>query len=113
MNEGENREEKICRVVQNDFVVEIRDVFRIKVSSKEEINIVMKLYEFSLADVLVAKPKLDSLNVKIMLYQMTRAIHYLHMKGICHRDIRPSNFLINSKGRLFLSDFGSAKSKKS
>ena len=60
-----------------------------------------------------AKPELDSLTIKIMFYQMVRAVHYLHMKGICHRDIRPSNFLVDIKGRLCLTDFGSAKSIKS
>ena len=45
-----------------------------------------------------------------MIYQMVRSIHYLHSKGICHRDVRPGNFLIDNKGRIVLSDFGSAKS---
>ena len=35
------------------------------------------------------------------------------MKGVSHRDIRPSNFMVDSKGRLFLRDFGSAKYKNS
>jgi serine/threonine protein kinase len=41
---------------------------------------------------------------------MARAVHYLHMKGISHRDIRPSNFLVDLRGRILLGDFGSAKS---
>ena len=41
---------------------------------------------------------------------MVRALHYVHMKGVCHRDIRPGNFLVDINGRIVLSDFGSAKS---
>jgi serine/threonine protein kinase len=44
-----------------------------------------------------------------MIYQMARAVHYTHMRGLCHRDVKPDNFLIDHKGKLFLSDFGSAK----
>jgi glycogen synthase kinase 3 beta len=40
---------------------------------------------------------------------MCRSLMYLHSKSICHRDIKPNNFLINKKGRIVLSDFGSAK----
>ena len=69
----------------------------------------MKFYEFSLEEVLRENAQVDALTNKILFYQMARAIHYLHMKGICHRDIRPSNFLIDLRGRLFLSDFGSSK----
>lgn len=33
----------------------------------------------------------------------------MHVKGICHRDITPSNFMMNTSGRIYLGDFGSAK----
>lgn len=72
----------------------------------------MKLYRYDLKDLLATRSKFDLLDIKIMLYQMVRSIHYVHSKRICHRDVRPSNFLFDEKGRLYLSDFGSAKHLK-
>merc|ERR550525_942597 len=35
------------------------------------------------------------------------AIAFLHRKGICHRDVKPDNFMV-AKGTLKLADFGLA-----
>lgn len=40
---------------------------------------------------------------------MMQGLRYLHSKGICHRDIKPDNLLLNESGRLCISDFGSAQ----
>lgn len=48
--------------------------------------------------------------VKIYLYQMMRSLAYIHALGICHRDIKPQNILVNPETHLVvLIDFGSAK----
>lgn len=48
--------------------------------------------------------------VKLYLYQLSRALAHIHALGICHRDIKPQNLLVNPKNQqLKLCDFGSAK----
>ena len=67
----------------------------------------MEKYTHNLAQSL-ALEQLNKITIKIYLYQMLRSLHYLHCQNICHRDIKPHNFLINSN-RVVLCDFGSAK----
>ena len=50
------------------------------------------------------------MSVKIYIYQLARALAHIHGMGICHRDIKPQNLLIDpDKHVLKLCDFGSAK----
>ena len=44
-----------------------------------------------------------------LVEQLARALHFAHEQGVVHRDIKPHNVLIDSKGRPFLSDFGLAR----
>src|SRR4051812_44780854 len=44
------------------------------------------------------------------MYQICRSLAYIHQMGICHRDIKPQNLLLNAKSHdVKLCDFGSAK----
>jgi len=57
-----------------------------------------------------AKIPLSLLYVKLYLYQLSRALSHIHILGICHRDIKPQNLLVNPENQqLKLCDFGSAK----
>lgn len=48
--------------------------------------------------------------VKLYLYQLSRALGHIHALGICHRDIKPQNLLVDPQTQqLKLCDFGSAK----
>jgi len=41
--------------------------------------------------------------------QLADALSYAHSQGVVHRDLKPANALIDSRGNLFLTDFGIAK----
>ena len=47
---------------------------------------------------------------KCYMYQICRSLAYIHSLGICHRDIKPQNLLLNTRTHeVKLCDFGSAK----
>jgi glycogen synthase kinase 3 beta len=48
--------------------------------------------------------------VKMYTYQIARGLTYLHELGVCHRDIKPQNILVDAKTHTVkICDFGSAK----
>lgn len=48
--------------------------------------------------------------VRLSMYQLARALAYLHYFNIAHRDIKPTNVLFDPGSlRAVLCDFGSAK----
>lgn len=56
------------------------------------------------------KEAMPIFSVKIYMYQLARALGHIHGMGICHRDIKPHNLLVDpARQVLKLCDFGSAK----
>lgn len=55
-------------------------------------------------------PEQDNLlQVKSLTRQLLLGVGYCHSQGVIHRDLRPSNLLINNKAVLKIADFGSAR----
>ena len=52
----------------------------------------------------------DLVSVQLYMYQVARSLAYIHQVGICHRDIKPQNLLLDPNTHVVkLCDFGSAK----
>jgi tRNA A-37 threonylcarbamoyl transferase component Bud32/WD40 repeat protein len=43
--------------------------------------------------------------------QVADALSYAHQQGVLHRDVKPSNLLLDSQGTVWVTDFGLAKSE--
>jgi tRNA A-37 threonylcarbamoyl transferase component Bud32 len=58
------------------------------------------------------KGGLDEPEAAVIVFQLLKALEYLHSHGVVHRDIKPENILLTSwrKGaRIVLTDFGQAR----
>ncbi|CAD6575194.1 MAG: regulator of ime2 [Tremellales sp. Tagirdzhanova-0007] len=111
-----NRELQIMRLVSHPNVVDLKSFFYSNGDKKDEVYLNLVL-EFVPETVYRAsrhysklKQPMPMLQVKTYMYQLLRSLAYIHSVGICHRDIKPQNLLLNpATGVLKLCDFGSAK----
>ncbi|HET7011844.1 MAG TPA: serine/threonine-protein kinase [Anaerolineales bacterium] len=62
----------------------------------------------SLADRLAQGPLTPAEGGRVMA-EMTSALEYAHQRGVVHRDVKPSNILLDEDGRALLADFGLAQ----
>ncbi|KAL4067528.1 kinase-like domain-containing protein [Scleroderma citrinum] len=111
-----NRELQIMRLVSHPNVVDLKAFFYSNGEKKDEVylNLVLEyvpetVYRASRHYAKLKQP-MPALQIKLYMYQLLRSLAYIHSLGICHRDIKPQNLLLNpATGVLKLCDFGSAK----
>lgn len=110
-----NRELQIMKLVHHRNVADLWYYFYLQ-NEKDEVylNLILEyvpdtLYKASHYYV-SRRASMPPLEIKLYTYQMLRALSFIHSQGICHRDIKPQNLLINPElGELKLCDFGLAK----
>jgi serine/threonine protein kinase len=111
-----NRELQILKELDHPNVIKLRHYFYTPGEKQEEIylNCVMDFIPDTLSRVIrqyyKSKTSMPMLLVKLYSYQMLRSLAYIHAIGICHRDIKPQNVLVNPNNHVIkMCDFGSAK----
>jgi len=111
-----NRELDIMKQLNHQNVVKFITAFYSNWVKKDQVylNAVMEYVPDSLSKVIRTyfknKSSFPAILVKVYAFQMFRALEYIHSMGICHRDIKPQNILVDpSSHMLKICDFGSAK----
>lgn len=63
----------------------------------------------SLQALLETRGRLDETTAAEIAMQVAQALDYAHAGGVIHRDVKPSNILLDTQGRPLLTDFGVAR----
>ena len=103
------RELKMLQQLRHPNIVEFQESF----THKGNLFLVFEYCEKNLLEVLEESP--DGLSPKLIksfIYQMCKAIAYMHKNNMIHRDIKPENLLIDENLNLKLCDFGFARKVK-
>lgn len=111
-----NRELQIMKMLDHPDVVSLKHSFLAKGEKPDDVylNLVMEFIPETIHRTLrnhtKAKKLIPIMFTKVYMYQVCRAIAYIHSMGICHRDIKPQNLLLDPNTHVVkLCDFGSAK----
>nr|XP_056703496.1 glycogen synthase kinase-3 alpha [Euleptes europaea] len=111
-----NRELQIMRKLDHCNIVRLRYFFYSSGEKKDEVylNLVLDYVPETVYRVArhftKAKQTIPVIYVKVYMYQLFRSLAYIHSQGVCHRDIKPQNLLVDpDTAVLKLCDFGSAK----
>jgi len=81
----------------------------LKAENDRDIYLIFEYLEINLHAVIHANI-LEEVHKRYVLYQILRALKYMHSGELLHRDMKPSNVLLNSDCHVKLCDFGLARS---
>ncbi|XP_044736120.1 cyclin-dependent kinase 7 [Chrysoperla carnea] len=100
------REIKLLQELCHENLIGLLDVF----GHKSNVSLVFDFMDTDL-EILIKDTTivLTPANIKAYTLMTVQGLEYLHLNWILHRDLKPNNLLINSKGVLKIGDFGLAK----
>ncbi|CRK97233.1 CLUMA_CG010629, isoform A [Clunio marinus] len=111
-----NRELQIMRKLEHCNIVKLKYFFYSSGDKKDEVylNLVLEYIPetvYKVARQYAKNKQTIPINfIRLYMYQLFRSLAYIHSLGICHRDIKPQNLLLDPETAVLkLCDFGSAK----
>eukprot|EP01056_Protomagalhaensia_sp_Gyna25_P002720 Protomagalhaensia_sp_Gyna_25__2719@NODE_255_length_4149_cov_33_394647_g196_i0_p1_GENE_NODE_255_length_4149_cov_33_394647_g196_i0NODE_255_length_4149_cov_33_394647_g196_i0_p1_ORF_typecomplete_len515_score78_95Pkinase/PF00069_25/4_9e69Pkinase_Tyr/PF07714_17/8_6e39Kinaselike/PF14531_6/2_8e13Kdo/PF06293_14/7_8e09Pkinase_fungal/PF17667_1/1_2e07WaaY/PF06176_11/9_5e06RIO1/PF01163_22/0_00038FTA2/PF13095_6/0_052APH/PF01636_23/0_03Seadorna_VP7/PF07387_11/0_057EcKinase/PF02958_20/0_25_NODE_255_length_4149_ len=91
----------------HDNIIRLMNV--LKADNDKDIYLVFDYMETDLHAVIRANI-LEEIHKQYIVYQLLKAIKFMHSGELLHRDMKPSNILLNSECQVKVADFGLARS---
>src|SRR5512140_1713438 len=99
------REARLVAKVEHPHIVPVYDYAQ----DEGRPYLVMKFIEGETLKARLLKGPLDKLELANVVDSVGAALGYAHAQGVLHRDVKPSNVLLSTDGRIYLADFGLAR----
>lgn len=101
------REISLLRELPHPNIVSLKDV----VHQDQKLYLVFEFLDKDLKKYMdgVGKKKMHRMLIKSYMHQLIQGIAFCHLHRVLHRDLKPQNLLIDSKGVLKIADFGLAR----
>jgi len=102
------RELRILRSMRHhDCIVRVVDIIVPKDLGRfRDLYVVFELIDTDMSRVFASDQHFKMLHVKYFMYQILRALKYMHSANLVHRDLKPANVLVNEDCSLRVADFG-------
>merc|ERR1719223_1734968 len=81
----------------------------LKAENDRDIYLIFEYMETDLHAVIRANI-LEEIHKQYIMYQLFKSLMYMHSADLVHRDMKPSNLLLNSECLMKVADFGLARS---
>jgi hypothetical protein len=100
-----------CEVLSHiacPYIVPVRDIFYTETS-------IVQVFEYMRGGTLfrriLEEERIPESRARLYAAEILFALHYLHSKGIVHRNLRPENVLLDEAGHAMLSNFALVKTQ--
>ena len=106
------REIKLLRHFDaHENVIKILDISTMPANTEDftDAYIITDLMESDLDRIISSSQPLTEQHFQYFVYQILRGLKYIHSANVLHRDMKPSNLLVNANCDLAICDFGLAR----
>jgi mitogen-activated protein kinase 1/3/mitogen-activated protein kinase 6 len=104
------RELRLLRNLRHENIVGVNMIFIPEPQDLySEMYLISELMETDLTSILKSNQNLTDDHFQFFIYQVLRALKYIHSAHVIHRDLKPRNLLVNANCDLRVCDFGLAR----
>eukprot|EP01018_Ginkgo_biloba_P022365 Gb_14631 [translate_table: standard] len=102
------RQLRLVRQLGHPNVISILDIINASVHAQtsDDVYIVYELMDTSLDHLIKSSKSLTDGECRSFLFQLLQGLKHLHMANVLHRNLKPSNLLLNANSHLKISDIG-------
>ncbi|KAL6073884.1 Mitogen-activated protein kinase [Balamuthia mandrillaris] len=104
------REIKLLRHFNHENIISVIDVLKPTSKDFREVFVTYELMGTDLHRVIRSPTPLPDDTIQLFIYQILRGLKCVHSAGVLHRDLKPTNLLVNANYDLKICDFGCGRS---